>query len=46
MTHIMRNIDTNEEAMDLIVLKELIEYLNNPTETQKEQFAKYEEYDE
>jgi hypothetical protein len=43
VTHIMRNIDTHEEAMDLIVLKELIEYLNNPTETQKEQFAKYEE---
>jgi len=43
VTHIMRNIDTGEETMDLIVLKELIEYLNNPTETQKEQFAKYEE---
>jgi hypothetical protein len=43
VTHIMRNINTNEEAMELIVLKELIEYLNNPTEAQKKQFKKYEE---
>lgn len=46
VTHIMRNLETDEEAMDLIVLKELIEYLNNSTEAQKTQFAKYEEYDE
>jgi len=46
VTHIMRNIDTHEEAMDLIVLKELIEYLNNPTEAQKKQFKKYEEDEE
>jgi hypothetical protein len=39
----MHNIDTGEETMDLIVLKELIEYLNNPTEAQKKQFKKYEE---
>jgi hypothetical protein len=42
----MRNINTHEEAMDLIVLKELIEYLNNPTEAQKKQFKKYEEDEE
>jgi hypothetical protein len=46
VTHIMRNINTHEEAMDLIVLKELIEYLNNPTEAQKKQFKKYEEDEE
>lgn len=46
VTHIMRNLDTQEEAMDLIVLKELIEYLNDSIETQKKQFKKYEDDEE
>ena len=46
ITHRFNNINTNEEGMDMIVLKELIEYLNDPIATQEEQITKYEEYED
>lgn len=46
VTHRVYNINTNEEGMDMIVLKELIEYLNDPISTQEKQLQKYEDYDD
>lgn len=43
VTHLMTNITTGQREMDLIVLKELIDYLNNPDATEKIQIAKYDE---
>lgn len=43
VTHIVTNLQTGQREMDLIVLSELIDYLNNPIETQKAQKAKYED---
>ena len=43
ITHIMTNLNTNQKEMDLIVLSELIEFLNHPAETIKVQIEKYEE---
>jgi hypothetical protein len=39
----MTNVTTGQREMDLIVLKELIDYLNNPDATEKIQIAKYDE---
>ncbi len=36
-THVMTNITSGQREMDLIVLQELIEYLNNPDETIEKQ---------
>jgi len=44
VTHIVTNLQTSQREMDLIVLSELIDYLNYPEKTQKEQRIKYEEY--
>lgn len=41
VTHTITNLTTNQKEMDLIVLEELIDYLNNPTETIKNQKKKY-----
>ena len=41
ITHIMTNVNTGQREMDLIVLKELIEYLNNIDETIIKQKSKY-----
>lgn len=46
ITHRMSNVDTSGDAMDIIVLQELIEYLNDPESTQKKQLAKYEDYED
>ena len=43
VTHVITDAATDQRAMDLIVLKELIEYLNNPIEAEKNQRGKYEE---
>lgn len=43
VTHIVTNLQTGQREMDLIVLSELIDYLNDPIETQKTQKAKYED---
>jgi hypothetical protein len=43
ITHIMTNLSTNQKEMDLIVLSELIQYLNNPDDTIAEQIVKYDE---
>ncbi|MFJ8243700.1 hypothetical protein [Peribacillus asahii] len=43
VTHVMTNLNTNQREMDLIVLSELIEYLNNPLDTQVKQKEKYED---
>jgi len=43
VTHVMTNLNTGQREMDLIVLKELIEYLNDPVEAVKTQRAKYED---
>jgi DNA-binding Lrp family transcriptional regulator len=43
VTHLMTNVTTGQREMDLIVLKELIDYLNNPDATEKIQIAKYDE---
>ncbi|MGB3401959.1 MAG: hypothetical protein WBA77_04650 [Microcoleaceae cyanobacterium] len=46
VTHKMSNCDTLGDSMDLIVLEELIEYLNDPQSTQDKQLKKYEEYED
>ena len=46
VTHTMTNLTTNQREMDLIVLEELIDYLNNAEQSQIEQIKKYEEEDE
>lgn len=43
VTHIVTNLQTEQREMDLIVLSELIDYLNDPDESQKTQKAKYED---
>lgn len=43
VTHIVTNLQTEQREMDLIVLSELIDYLNDPTESQKTQKEKYED---
>ncbi len=42
ITHTMMNLNTNQKEMDLIVLSELIKFLNNPKSTIKAQIEKYE----
>ena len=42
----MTNLTTNQREMDLIVLEELIDYLNEPEQLQIRQIKKYEEEDE
>ena len=44
LTHLMTNVNTGQKEIDLIVLKELIEFLNDPIKSQKEQTLKYEEF--
>ena len=46
VTHTMTNLTTNQREMALIVLEELIDYLNNAEKSQIEQIKKYEEEDE
>lgn len=41
ITHVMTNITTGQKEMDLIVLKELVSFLNNPNEEIKNQEIKY-----
>lgn len=43
VTHIVTNLQTGQREMDLIVLSELIDYLNDPDETKKAQKIKYED---
>lgn len=43
LTHIMTNLNTGAREMDLIVLKELVEALNDPAVTEANQRSKYEE---
>ncbi len=43
VTHIVTNLQTGQREMDLIVLSELIDYLNDPDETKKAQKLKYED---
>lgn len=43
VTHIVTNLQTNQREMDLIVLSELIDYLNNFEESQTFQKEKYED---
>jgi hypothetical protein len=42
VTHIMYNRYTNEHEMNLIVIEELIDFLNNPEEEEERQKQKYE----
>lgn len=42
----MSNFDTSGDIMDIIVLEELIEYLNDPQSTQEKQLKKYEDYED
>ncbi|MDO8546552.1 MAG: ATP-binding protein [Nitrospirales bacterium] len=41
VTHVMTNLTSGQREMDLIVIKELIEYLNNPQEVIPKQREKY-----
>jgi len=41
VTHTLTNVTTNQKEMDLIVLEELIDYLNEPEKTIKAQKEKY-----
>jgi hypothetical protein len=43
ITHIIQNHQTSAREMDLIVLSELVEYLNNPKKAVKQQKAKYDD---
>jgi hypothetical protein len=43
VTHVMTNLNTGAREMDLIVLSELIQYLNDPVGVQQSQRAKYED---
>jgi hypothetical protein len=42
VTHVMTNLNTGAREMDLIVLSELIQYLNDPLGVQESQREKYE----
>lgn len=44
VTHIMTNHQNNQKEMDLVVLSELIEYLNDQEQTQVKQKEKYDDY--
>lgn len=44
ITHVMTNLTTGQKEMDLIVLKELIDFLNDPIKTIPAQVTKYEDY--
>jgi len=44
VTHTITNLNTGQQEMDLIVLEELLEYLNDPEQSQIKQVQKY-EYD-
>lgn len=46
ITHKMSNFDTSGDGMEIIVLQELIEYLNDPESTQQKQLEKYEDYED
>jgi hypothetical protein len=46
VTHIMSNLETRGNSIDIIVLEELIEYLNDPEDTQEKQLKKYEDYED
>ena len=41
ITHILTNTNSGQKEMDLIVLEELIDYLNDPAKTMKAQKQKY-----
>ncbi|WP_028612290.1 hypothetical protein [Paenibacillus harenae] len=43
LTHIMTNLTSGQKEMDLIVLSELIQFLNDPKITQQQQIEKYED---
>ncbi|CAM3557002.1 ATP-binding protein [Paenibacillus lupini] len=43
LTHVMTNVTTGQREMDLIVLKEMIDFLNDPISTQRDQVEKYED---
>lgn len=43
ITHTITNLNTNQKEMDLIVLCELIDFLNDPKLTIEEQIKKYED---
>lgn len=43
VTHVMTNLNTDQREMDLIVLSELISYLNDPIEAQLKQKKKYDD---
>ncbi|MCB9150232.1 MAG: ATP-binding protein [Caldilineaceae bacterium] len=43
ITHVMTNLNTNQKEIDLIVLEELIKYLNEPEIEIRNQIKKYEE---
>lgn len=43
VTHTITNLNTGQFEMDLIVLEELIDYLNDPEKSQFEQTQKYED---
>ena len=43
ITHNMTNLSTNQKEMDLIVLSELIGFLNDPVDTINNQIKKYED---
>jgi hypothetical protein len=42
VTHVMTNVNTGQREMDLIVLQELVEFLNDPNGTVQRQKRKYE----
>jgi hypothetical protein len=44
VTHTITNLNTGQQEMDLIVLEELLDYLNDPEQSQIKQVQKY-EYD-
>ncbi|MFL0376763.1 hypothetical protein ACH0BY_22750 [Paenibacillus amylolyticus] len=43
LTHVMTNVTTGQREMDLIILEELIEFLNDPITAQQKQVDKYED---
>jgi hypothetical protein len=46
VTHRMSNLEIRGNIMDVIVLQELIEYLNDPESAQEKQLKKYEDYED
>ena len=43
ITHVITNVNSGQREMDMIVLSELVDFLNNPAETRAKQIAKYED---